>query len=59
MTVGATPNNNTTMIAYRDANGDTLVDADPNASGFQVDVAVGETSIAIRLATAVLRSPTP
>ena len=52
VTVNATRNNNTTMVAYLDANGDALVDADPNATGFQVDVAVGETSIAIRLAAA-------
>ena len=50
VTVGATRNNNATMVAYLDANGDPLVDADPNTTGFQVDVAVGETSIAIRLA---------
>ena len=50
MTVSATANNSATTVAYLDANGDALVDADPNATGFQVDVAVGETSITIRLA---------
>ena len=50
VTVSATANNSTTPVAYRDANGDALVDADSNATGFQVDVAVGETSIAMRLA---------
>ena len=50
VTISATANNSTTPVAYLDANGDALVDADPNTTGFQVDVAVGETSIAIRLA---------
>ena len=50
VTVSATANNSTTPVAYRDANGDPLADADSIASAFQVDVAVGETSIDIRLA---------
>ena len=50
VTVGATRNNDTTMVTYLDANGDALVDADPNTTGQQVTVEVGETSIAIRLA---------
>ena len=50
VTVSATASNSATMVAYRDANGDVLADADSNAAGFQVDVAVGETAIAIRLA---------
>ena len=50
VTVSATANNSTTPVAYRDANGDALADADSIASGFQVDVAVGETAIAMRLA---------
>ena len=50
VTVSAAASNSATMVAYRDANGDALVDADSNATGFQVDVAVGETSIDMRLA---------
>ena len=51
VTVSATANNGATTVEYRDANGDALVDADLNTTGFQVDVAVGETSIAMRLAS--------
>ena len=51
VTVSAVANNSATTVAYLDANGDALEDADSNTSGFQVDVAVGETSIAIRLAS--------
>ena len=50
VTVSAAASNSATMVAYRDANGNALVDADSNATGFQVDVAVGETSIDMRLA---------
>ena len=50
VTVSAAASNSATMVAYRDANGDALADADSIASGFQVDVAVGETAIAMRLA---------
>ena len=50
VTVSAAASNSATMVAYRDANGDALVDADSNATGFQVAVAVGETSIDMRLA---------
>ena len=51
VTVSAVANNSGTMVAYLDANGDALVDADDDAMGFQVDVAVGETEIAMRLAS--------
>ena len=51
VTVSAVANNSGTMVAYLDANGDALVDADDGAMGFQVDVAVGETAIGIRLAS--------
>ena len=51
VTVSATPYSSAAALTYLDENGDTLVDADPNATGFQVDVAVGETSITIRLAS--------
>ena len=51
VTVSAAANNSATLVAYLDANGDALVDADPDAMGFQVDVAVGETAIGIRLAS--------
>ena len=51
VTVSAVANNSGTMVAYLDANGDALVDADDDAIGFQVDVAVGETEIAMRLAS--------
>ena len=50
VTVSAIANNSTTPVAYQDANGDALVDADSVAIGHQVDVAVGETAIDIRLA---------
>ena len=50
VTVSATANNSATTVEYLDANGDALMDADSNATGFQVDVAVGETSIDMRLA---------
>ncbi len=51
VTVNAAASNSATTVAYQDANGDVLEDADSNASGFQVDVAMGETSISIRLAS--------
>ena len=51
VTVSAAASNSATTVAYLDANGDALADADSNASGFQVDVAVGETAINMRLAS--------
>ena len=51
VTVSATPYSSAAALTYLDENGDALVDADPNATGFQLDVAVGETSITIRLAS--------
>ena len=47
VTVSATPSENTATVAYLDANGEALEDADSNAVGFQVDVAVGTTLIQI------------
>ena len=51
VTVTAAANNSATTVAYLDANGDVLADADSVATGHQVDVAVGETAIAMRLAS--------
>ena len=51
VTVSATPYSSAAARTYLDENGDALVDADPNTTGFQLDVAVGETSITIRLAS--------
>ena len=51
MTVSAAASNSATEVAYLDANGHVLVDADSNASGFQVAVAVGGTPISMRLAS--------
>ena len=50
VTVSATQNNNAATRTFRDANGDVLADADPNAPGFQVEVAVGDTPVAVRIA---------
>ena len=50
VTVTATPSGSNTTLAYwNGANGHELVDADIDATGHQVDVAVGETAIDIRL----------
>ena len=49
VTVSATASTSTTRVAYLDANGNALADADPVATGHQVDVAVGDTPIGIRL----------
>ena len=46
VTVSATPSESTATVAYLDANGEALVDAD-SSTGFQVDVAVGTTPIQI------------
>ena len=46
ITISATPSEITATVAYLDANGEALVDADSSA-GFQVDVAVGTTPIQI------------
>ena len=51
VTVSAAASNSATTVGYLDENGDALVDADSNATGFQVDVEVGETAIAMRLAS--------
>ena len=50
VTVHAPANNRRTLVAYLDARGDALEDADSGTPGFQVDLAVGETAIDLRLA---------
>ena len=47
ITISATPSEDTATVAYLDANGEALEDADSNIAGFQVDVAVGTTPIQI------------
>ena len=47
VTVNATPSQSTATVAYLDANGKALVDADSNTALFQVDVGVGTTLIQI------------
>ena len=49
VTVSATPSASTATVAYLDANGEALEDADSNIAGFQVDVAVGTTLILIQV----------
>ena len=47
MTVNATPSDSTATVVYRDADGETLDDADAGTTGHQVNVAVGTTIIEI------------
>ena len=49
VTVRAPANNRRTLVAYLDARGHVLEDADSGTPGFQVDLAVGETAIDLRL----------
>ena len=49
VTVHAPANNRRTLVAYLDARGHVLEDADSGTPGFQVDLAVGETAIDLRL----------
>ena len=51
VTISAVASNSETTIAYLDANGDALEDADTTTAGIQVDVAVGKTTISMTLAS--------
>ena len=51
VTINAVANNSATPVTYLDANGNALADANSNAPGIQINVAVEETPIIIRLAS--------